>query len=145
MYGPRNILVIWPWTLSLGCHKSSCIHLFDYIYQLSPKRLQQFLVNLQLRHLQIQKQRDRIWPCCKIRQGQSRVIIWTNLVVLEKPMPHTKTLIEKSRECHNHKPQPTPDTRRKRKRTNTNICKNKQTNARDLHRPAPSSPRWSQC
>ena len=27
--------------------------------------------------------RDRIWPCSKIGQGQPRVIIWTNLVVLE--------------------------------------------------------------
>ena len=26
-------------------------------------------------------------------------------------------LIEKSRECHNHKPQPTPDTKRKRQMT----------------------------
>ena len=48
-----------------------------------------------------------------------------------------KRLIEKSRECHNDKPQPTPDTKRKRKRTKTNTCK---TNAREAHRPAPSSP-----
>ena len=33
--------------------------------------------------------RDQIWPCRKICQGQSRVIIWTNLVVLEHPMLHT--------------------------------------------------------
>ena len=38
-----------------------------------------------------------------------------------------KTLIEKSRECHNHKPQPTPDTKRKKKMTKTNTFKtNKQ-------------------
>ena len=38
-----------------------------------------------------------------------------------------KKLIEKSRECHNHKPQPTPDSKRKRKMTNTNTYKaNKQ-------------------
>ena len=34
--------------------------------------------------------RDQIWPCCKISQGQPRVIIWTNLVVLEHPILHTK-------------------------------------------------------
>ena len=39
----------------------------------------------------------------------------------------SKKLIEKSRECHNHKPQPTPDTKRKRKMTKTNAHKtNKQ-------------------
>ena len=52
-----------------------------------------------------------------------------------------KKLIEKSRECHNHKPQPTPNTKRKRKMTKTNTHKtNKQTNAREAHRQAPSSP-----
>ena len=34
--------------------------------------------------------RDQIWPCRKICQGQPRVIIWTNLVILEHPMLHTK-------------------------------------------------------
>ena len=34
--------------------------------------------------------RDQIWPCYKIGQGQPRVIIWINLVVLEHPMLHTK-------------------------------------------------------
>ena len=34
-----------------------------------------------------------------------------------------KKLIEKSRECHNHKLQPTPDTKRKRKMTKTNMYK----------------------
>ena len=54
-----------------------------------------------------------------------------------KPLErNVNKLIEKSRECHNHKPQPTPDTKRKRKRTKTN----KQTNAQEGHRPAPSSP-----
>ena len=33
--------------------------------------------------------RDQIWPCRKIGQGQLRVIIWTNLEVLEYPMLHT--------------------------------------------------------
>ena len=34
--------------------------------------------------------RNQIWPCRKIGQGQFRVIIWANLVVLEHPMLHTK-------------------------------------------------------
>ena len=36
--------------------------------------------------------KDQIWPCRKIGQGQGqlRVIIWANLVVLEHPMLHTK-------------------------------------------------------
>ena len=33
---------------------------------------------------------DQIWPCHKIGQGHSSVIIWTNLTVLEHPMLHTK-------------------------------------------------------
>ena len=33
--------------------------------------------------------RDQIWPYCKISQGQLKVIIWANLVVLEHPMMHT--------------------------------------------------------
>ena len=34
--------------------------------------------------------RDQIWPCCKIGQGQLRVIIWTNYDGPESPMLHTK-------------------------------------------------------
>ena len=34
--------------------------------------------------------RDQIWPCRKIGQGQPSVIIWTNLVVPEHSMLHTK-------------------------------------------------------
>ena len=47
----------------------------------------------------------------------------------------TKKLIEKSRECNNHKPQPTPDTKRKRKMTKLTYTK-QTTNAREAHRPA---------
>ena len=38
----------------------------------------------------------QIWPCRKIDQWQRRVIIWTNLVVLEHPILHTK--------CQCHRP-----------------------------------------
>ena len=34
--------------------------------------------------------RNQIWLCRKIGQGQFRVIIWANLVVLEHPMMHTQ-------------------------------------------------------
>ena len=34
--------------------------------------------------------RDQIWPCCKIGQGQPRVIIWTNYYGPKAPMLHTK-------------------------------------------------------
>ena len=40
--------------------------------------------------------RDQIWHCRKIGHGQSSVIIWINLVVLEHPMLHTK--------CQGHRP-----------------------------------------
>ena len=39
---------------------------------------------------------NRIWPCRKIGQGQPRVIIWINLVVLEHLMMHTN--------FHGHQP-----------------------------------------
>ena len=47
-----------------------------------------------------------------------------------------KKLIERSRGCHNHNPQPTLDTKRKRKKH----TRAKQTNVREVQRPAPSSP-----
>ena len=39
--------------------------------------------------IQKHKGPNLIWPYRKIGQGQSRVIIWINLVVLEYPMLHT--------------------------------------------------------
>ena len=47
---------------------------------------------------------------------------------------HVKKLIEKSKECHNHKPQSIPDTKRKRKGTEIDVC------TRNAHGPALSSP-----
>ena len=52
-----------------------------------------------------------------------------------------KKVIEKSRECHNQKPQPTPDTKRKTNKKTFNagkINKQKEKNAREALRPAPS-------
>ena len=34
--------------------------------------------------------RKQIWPCHKIGQCQPKVIIWTELVILEHPIMHTK-------------------------------------------------------
>ena len=57
-----------------------------------------------------------------------------------------KRLIEKSRECHNHKPQPTPDTKRKRKMTKLNTIKtNKQTHEKHTDQLPLPQVRWSQC
>ena len=69
-------------TLTNDIHKGSCTHLVDWIYQLWYHRLQQFLKNPWFYLFPIQKQKDQIWPCRKIGQGQPRVIIWINLVEL---------------------------------------------------------------
>ena len=42
-------------TLTLGSHKSSCTHLFDYICWLSPHRIHQFLASLQFKRFPIHK------------------------------------------------------------------------------------------
>ena len=60
-------------TLTLGCHKSSCTHLFDYMFQISPQRLQKFLANLshtkkkKKKKSQYKRIRSQNWPCRKIR------------------------------------------------------------------------------
>ena len=70
-----------------------------------------------------------------------------HILTFQKNTKMYKTLLGKSRECHNHNPQPTPDTKRKRKKTKTNTCKtNKQTNAREANSQLPlHQARWSQC
>ena len=67
-------------TLTLGCHKSSYTHLFDYMYLQASTVTQTSTVEA---FSPYRSKRDQIWPCCKIGQGQPKVIIWTNLVVLE--------------------------------------------------------------
>ena len=59
------------------------------IYQLSANRLQLFLKNLFTLFL-IEKPSYQNWPCCKIGQGQPRVIIYSNFVKLESQMLHAK-------------------------------------------------------
>ena len=63
---------------------------FSHLLIVSNHRRQQFLKNPMFYPFPIQNIRDQMWPCCKIGQGQHRVIIWTNLIVLEQPMLHTK-------------------------------------------------------
>ena len=49
-----------------------------------------------------------------------------------------KNLIEKARECHNHKPQPTSDTKRKRKKIEIKACKiNKQIHKNHIGQLSP--------
>ena len=69
---------------------TSCTHLVNCIYQLWHHRLQQILKIHCVTIFPYKTIRGKIWPCPKIGQGQPRAIIWTNLVVLEHPMLHTK-------------------------------------------------------
>ena len=62
---------------------------FGYLLLVSNHRLQQFLKNPLFYLFPIQKHKGHNLTCCKIGQGQRRVIIWTNLVVLEHPMLYT--------------------------------------------------------
>ena len=62
---------------------------------------------------------DIVWKWWRSDDDERRMPIYNML-----PMSRwAKKLIEKSRECHNHKPQPAPDTKRKRKWTKINTCK----------------------
>ena len=74
-------------TLTFDIHIGACNHLVNCIYQLWHHRLKEFLKNP---FSPYKSMRDQIWPCRKISQDQSRVIIWINLVVLEHPMLYTK-------------------------------------------------------
>ena len=84
--GPRSISDLDLW------YSYRSMYLFvNSIYQLWYHWLQWFLKNPSFYLFPIQKsKRYQIWHCCKICQGQPRVIIWTNLVVHEHPMQHTK-------------------------------------------------------
>ena len=73
-------------TLTFDINIDSFTHLVNRIYQLWYHSLQQFHCFTFFPYKSI---RDLIWPCRKIGQGQLRVIIWINLVVLEHPVVHT--------------------------------------------------------
>ena len=49
-------------TLTLDCHKSSCTHLFDYMYQLSPHSLEIYSSSI----FPYKNKRVQIWPSCKV-------------------------------------------------------------------------------
>ena len=85
-FGPKSVN-----DLTFGTHKASCTHLVDCIYQLLCHRLQYFPKNPLFNFFPYKSIGDQIWPCRKIAQGQNKVIIWTNLVVLEYPMVHTNS------------------------------------------------------
>ena len=64
---------------------------FDHLLLVSNHRRQKFLKNpIFFTFFPYKSIRDQIWYCRKIGQGQTRVIIWTNLVVMEHQMLHTK-------------------------------------------------------
>ena len=74
----NSLVFFWEWmTLTLGCHNSSVTHLFDYMY-----------TYIHLRHRLQSTSHAKIKETkfdlpCKIGQGQPRVIICSNLVVLK--------------------------------------------------------------
>ena len=63
---------------------------FDHLLLVSNYRRQSFLKNPFFTFFPYKSIRDQIWPCRKIGHGQPRVIIWTNMVVLEHSMLHNK-------------------------------------------------------
>ena len=73
-------------------------------------------------------------PLRKIGQGQPIVIIWTNLVVLEHPMLHTKT----TEAYLSYKLTNEPSAQVSR--TKNQRVQNKQTNVQEAHTPAVASP-----
>ena len=77
-------------TLTFDIHTGSCTQIttstnFDIIDNTSYQNIHCFIF------FPYKSIMDQIWPCRKIGQGQPRVIIWTNLLVLEHPMLHTKS------------------------------------------------------
>ena len=86
----------WIWVtldevqwMTFEIHNGSCTHLVDWIYQLWYHRLNSFWKIHYFTLFPYKSIRDQIWPWRKIGQGQLSVIIWTNLEVLEYPMPQT--------------------------------------------------------
>ena len=49
-------------------------------WDVKPQHNQPYEPSAQVRLI---RKRDHIWSCCKICQGQPRVVIWINLIVLE--------------------------------------------------------------
>ena len=61
-----------------------------HLFLVSNHRQQLFLKNPLFTIFPHKSVRDQIWTCLKIGQGQTGVIIWIKVVVLEHPMQHTK-------------------------------------------------------
>ena len=100
-FSGKEVSKCWNWvtlvqgqwmTLTFDIHTGSCTHLACSVYG----NLTCFVHTVNnlctSAFFPYKSIRDQIWPCRKIGQGQPRVIIWTNLVVLEHPMLHTKFL-----------------------------------------------------
>ena len=78
-------------TLTYDILKASCTHLVDCFYQLdiidnnSLWKTSSFYL-----FPHTKSKRDQIWPCCKIGKGHPMAVIWTNKIVFENQMLHTK-------------------------------------------------------
>ena len=88
VYSPRAGAYSPPGDKVLMSTETSC-H-FGHLLPVSNHRRQQCLKNPLFSFFPYKSIRDQLWPCRKIGQGQPRVIIWANLVVLKHPMMHTK-------------------------------------------------------
>ena len=87
----KTIISEWFGTRSMSGTQSfmyslSWLHLPTFISQTTTQFLKIHCFNF----FQYKSIGDQIWPCSKIGQSQPRGIIWTNLVVLEYSMLHTK-------------------------------------------------------
>ena len=69
----------WPW-LVINHHVLIYLTIFTNFHHTG---FNSFLEIYSLSIFPYKNKRDQFWPCCKIGQCQPRVIIWTNLAVLE--------------------------------------------------------------
>ena len=66
----------WPWPL-----KYIKVHVLIWLSASTNYRLQHFQKNASFYLFPFKSLRNRIWPCCKMCYGQSKVILWAKSVV----------------------------------------------------------------
>ena len=81
-FGPRSMIDLDPWYSYRFMHTFSWLHLPTLISKTT-------IVSEKIQCFTFFPIRVQIWPCRKIGEGHSRVIIITNLVVFQYPMLHT--------------------------------------------------------
>ena len=69
----------WPWVV-INCHLIIYLTIFTNFHLTG---FNSFSEIYSLSIFPYTSKRDQIWPCCKTDQGQPRVMIWINLVVLK--------------------------------------------------------------